>query len=77
MQRNLTMMTDLYQLTMMNGYFVNGTYKNTAVFDVFFRRKGQMNYAVSAGLSQVVDYIENLRFEKEDIEYLRSSTTAF
>lgn len=70
--RNLTMMTDLYQLTMMNGYFVNGTYKNTAVFDVFFRRKGQMNYAVSAGLSQVVDYIKNLRFEKADIEYLRS-----
>ena len=72
MERNLTMMTDLYQLTMMNGYFVNGTYKNTAVFDVFFRQKGQMNYAVSAGLTQAVDYINNLRFDKADIEYLRS-----
>lgn len=72
MERNLTMMTDLYQLTMMNGYFVNGTYKNTAVFDVFFRQKGQMNYAISAGLGQAVDYIENLKFSGEDIDYLRS-----
>lgn len=72
MQRNLTMMTDLYQLTMMNGYFVNGTYRHTAVFDVFFRQKGQMNYAISAGLGQAVDYIENLKFSGEDIDYLRS-----
>lgn len=72
MERNLTMMTDLYQLTMMNGYFVNGTYTNTAVFDVFFRQKGQMNYAVSAGLGQAVDYIEKLKFSGEDIDYLRS-----
>lgn len=72
MERNLTMMTDLYQLTMMNGYFADGTYKNKAVFDVFFRQKGQMNYAVSAGLSQAIDYIKNLRFTKEDIAYLQS-----
>lgn len=72
MERNLTMMTDLYQLTMMNGYFADGTYENTAVFDVFFRQKGQMNYAVSAGLSQAIEYIENLHFSAEDIEYLRS-----
>lgn len=72
MQRNLTMMTDLYQLTMMNGYFVNGTYRHTAVFDVFFRQKGQINYAISAGLGQAVDYIENLKFSGEDIDYLRS-----
>lgn len=72
MERNLTMMTDLYQLTMMNGYYKNGTGDRVAVFDVFFRQKGQMNYAVSAGLLQAVDYIQNLRFEKEDIEYLES-----
>ncbi len=68
--RNLTMMTDLYQLTMMNGYFLDGTYKNEAVFDLFFRSGAQLNYAVAAGLEQAVDYIKNLRFDKADVEYL-------
>lgn len=72
MPRNLTMMTDLYQLTMMNGYFLNGTYNSEAVFDVFFRPNGQINYAISAGLEQAIDYIKNLSFSKIDIEYLRS-----
>ena len=64
------MMTDLYQLTMMNGYFLDGTYKNEAVFDLFFRSGAQLNYAVAAGLEQAVDYIKNLRFDKADVEYL-------
>ncbi|MCI8459686.1 MAG: nicotinate phosphoribosyltransferase [Clostridia bacterium] len=70
--RNLTMMTDLYQLTMMNGYFIDGTYRNEAVFDVFFRANGQLNYAIAAGLEQAVDYIKKLSFGQEDLEYLRS-----
>ena len=51
--RNLTMMTDFYQLTMMNGYFLEGKARETAVFDVFFRQKSTMNYAVFAGLDQI------------------------
>ncbi len=70
--RNLTMMTDLYQLTMMNGYFIEGKAEQTAVFDVFFRQKDTMNYAVFAGLEQAIDYIENLHFSSDDIDYLRS-----
>lgn len=71
--RNLTMMTDLYQLTMMNGYFKNNMKDNVAVFDVFFRPLlNKSVYAVMAGLEQALEYIENLHFEKEDIEYLRS-----
>ncbi len=71
--RNLTMMTDLYQLTMMNGYFKNGMKDNVAVFDVFFRPLlNKSVYAVMAGLEQALEYIENLHFDKEDIEYLRS-----
>ena len=71
--RNLTMMTDLYQLTMMYGYFKAGKHKERAVYDLFFRRQGdETNYAVCAGLEQVIDLINNLRFEEEDIKYLRS-----
>lgn len=73
--RNLTMMTDLYQLTMMNGYFLKGKAEQQSVFDVFFRQKNTMNYAVYAGLDQAIDYIENLHFSREDIEYLRSLET--
>lgn len=73
--RNLTMMTDLYQLTMMNGYFLQGKAEQQSVFDVFFRQKNTMNYAVYAGLDQAIDYIENLHFSREDIEYLRSLET--
>jgi len=72
MKRNLTMLTDLYELTMMNGYFKSGIAECEAVFDLFFRQKGQINYAVAAGLQQAVEYIENLHFDEGDIEYLRS-----
>jgi len=69
--RNLTLMTDLYQLTMMQGYF-KANNRNVAVFDAFYRSnpcKG--GYAIFAGLEQVIDYIRNLRFTDGDIEYLR------
>lgn len=69
---NLTLMTDLYELTMMQGYFkTNST--ETVVFDVFYRKNPcDGGYAIVAGLDQVIDYIKNLRFSEEDISYLRS-----
>ncbi|MEG2540154.1 MAG: nicotinate phosphoribosyltransferase [Clostridia bacterium] len=69
---NLTMLTDLYQLTMMNGYKQCGLENNLAVFDIFYRGNGGFSYAVAAGLEQAIEYIENLHFQDEDIEYLRS-----
>lgn len=69
--RNLTLLTDFYELTMMNGYLKNGIADNEAVFDVFYRGGDKLNYAMAAGLEQVVDYIENLRFGNDEIEYLR------
>lgn len=71
--RNLTMMTDLYQLTMMYGYYKHGMYKNEAVFDLFFRSTREHSaYAVMSGTESVIDYINNLHFTDEDIDYLRS-----
>ena len=69
--RDLTLLTDLYQLTMMYGYSKNGQMNKQAVFDVFYRGIGN-NYAIACGLEQVVDYITNLKFSDEDIDYLRS-----
>lgn len=71
-KRNLTMMTDLYQLTMMYGYFKNHMAENEGIFDLFFRPRAQSSYAVMAGLESVVDYIKNLHFSEEDLAYLRS-----
>ncbi|MBE5732679.1 MAG: nicotinate phosphoribosyltransferase [Clostridiales bacterium] len=71
MSRNLTLLTDFYQLTMMNGYLKSGVANEIAVFDLFFRQKGQLTYAISAGLEQAIDYVQNLHFDEEDIEYLR------
>lgn len=69
--RNLTMLTDLYQLTMMYGYYKHDMMSDTAVFDVFFRRgAGESAYAIFAGLDQVIDLINNLGFNDEDVEYL-------
>ncbi len=71
--RNLTLMTDLYQLTMMYGYFKHSMRHNVAVFDLFFRQtRPNSAYAVMAGLETAVEYIKNLRFDEEDIVYLRS-----
>lgn len=72
-EQNYTMLCDFYQLTMGNGYLRSGHANCTAYFDLFFRRvpdKG--GYAICAGLEQVCNYIENLHFDEEDIEFLRS-----
>lgn len=71
--RNLTMMTDLYQLTMMSGYLYHGMEDHKACFDLFYRRRGDLlTYAVAAGLEQAIEYVQNLRFNEDDIAYLRS-----
>ncbi len=71
MGRNLTLLTDLYELTMMQGYFKNQK-KETAVFDAFYRSNPcGSGYSICAGLDQVIDFIRNLKFNKEDIDYLR------
>lgn len=69
---NLTLLTDLYQLTMMNGYHICKLDERRAVFDVFYRGNGGYSYAIAAGLEQAIDYILNLHFDETDIEYLRS-----
>ena len=73
--RNLTMLTDFYQLTMMDGYLSSGIHEEIATFDLFFRQRGQINYAVAAGLEQAIEYLKDLHFSAEDIEYLRSLNT--
>ena len=71
--RNLTMMTDLYQLTMMYGYYKCGMRDNLATFDMFYRSKdATTHYAIMAGVEQLVEYIENLHFDEDAIAYLRS-----
>lgn len=71
-KENLTMLTDFYELTMANGYLVNGMGDEIAYFDMFFRRVPDGGgYAIMAGVEQVVEYLKNLKFEKEDIEFLR------
>ncbi|GHV42132.1 nicotinate phosphoribosyltransferase [Clostridia bacterium] len=70
---NLTLLTDFYELTMMNGYLQSGMQSRRAVFDMFYRKNPSGNgYAIAAGLEQVIDYIENLKFSPEDIEYFAS-----
>ncbi len=69
--RNLTLLTDLYQLTMGQGYFSEGIHERLAVFDVFFRPNRLITYSVAAGMEQVAEYLGSLRFSKEDIAYLR------
>jgi nicotinate phosphoribosyltransferase len=72
---NLTLLTDFYELTMMQGYFRNPT-NQTVVFDMFYRTNPcGGSYAIAAGLEQVIEYIKNLRFSEEDVEYLRSLNT--
>ena len=72
-ERNITMMMDLYEMTMANGYFSDHHSGEQVTFDVFYRRNpDQGGFAIFAGLEQVVEYIENIHFGEEDIEYLRS-----
>lgn len=71
-QRNLTMLTDFYEITMANGYFLNGKCDTTVQFDMFFRNiPDNGGFAIMAGVEQLVEYLENLSFSDKDIEYLR------
>ena len=71
-EKNRTMLCEFYELTMGNGYFKCGYSERMTYFDVFFRSvpdKG--GFAIAAGLEQVIEYIQNLHFSKEDLAYLR------
>jgi nicotinate phosphoribosyltransferase len=71
-ERNLTMLTDFYEITMANGYFKNGFKDTVAYFDMFFRKvPDNGGFAIMAGVEQLVEYLRNLSFTKEDIDYLR------
>ena len=70
--RNLTLLTDLYELTMMQGYFREKDANETVIFDAFYRTNPDGNaFSICAGLEQVIDYVKNLHFDDADIEYLR------
>ena len=72
-QTNYTMLCDFYELSMANGYFQTPLKDCITYFDVFFRTiPDEGGFAITAGLEQVVNYIQNLTFTDEDIEYLRS-----
>ena len=69
--QNLTLLTDLYELTMMQGYF-NEQSNDTVIFDAFYRKNPSgSGYAIAAGLEQIIDYVKNLSFSYDDIDYLR------
>ncbi len=70
--RNLSLLTDLYQLTMGQGYFNEGRHEQLAVFDLFFRSNRLITYSVAAGFEQAAEYLKNFSFSEEDIAYLRS-----
>ena len=72
-ERNMTLLCDFYELTMSNGYFKCGIKDKTVYFDVFYRDNPDGGgYAIAAGLEQIVEYIRDLHFDGDDIEYLRS-----
>ena len=73
--QNLTLLTDLYELTMMQGYFESQA-NETVIFDVFFRENpNKGGYSVMAGLEQVIEYIKNLNFSYEDVDYRKGTRT--
>ena len=70
---NLVLLTDMYELTMMQGYYQEKDVNETVIFDMFYRQNPCGNgYAIMAGLAQVIEYINNLHFSSSDISYLRS-----
>ena len=74
MGKNLSMLTDFYELTMGNGYFANGYRDTIAYFDMFFRHvPNNGGFGIMAGVQQLVDYLKALTFTEEDIRYLRST----
>jgi nicotinate phosphoribosyltransferase len=73
MTLNMTLLTDLYQLTMVGGYYLLGKKDQRASFDYFFRKiPEEGGFCVAAGLEQLIDYIENIQFSPGDIDYLES-----
>lgn len=71
-KRNISMMMDFYEMTMASGYFKNNCTDSKAAFDVFYRRNpDQGGFAIFAGLEQVIEYLENIHFDDEDIDYFR------
>lgn len=72
-ERSLTLLCDFYELTMARGYYSSQVKNKIAYFDVFFRRVPDGGgYAIAAGLEQIIEYIKSLKFENDDIEYLRT-----
>ena len=72
-QRNISMMMDFYEMTMANGYFKSQGNERKVVFDVFYRKNpDQGGYSIFAGLEQILDYVEQMHFTSEDVDYLRS-----
>lgn len=72
-KRNLTMLADFYEFTMANGYFEKGMEDKIAYFDMFFRTiPDGGGFAIMAGVEQLIEYLKNLRFSNDDIEYFRS-----
>ena len=70
--RNLTMLTDFYELTMMAGYLDNEVSETPVVFDLFYRKNPDNGgYVIATGLEQVIEYINNLHFDQEDLDYLK------
>ena len=75
-ERNLTMLMDFYQLTMSNGYLVNGLGDKQVFFEMFYRKNpDEAGFAIVAGLEQLIEYIENLKFTEEDVQFLREQDT--
>ncbi len=70
--RNLTLLTDLYQLTMGYGFYRQNKHEEEVVFDLFFRKNALITYSLSAGLQQATEYLLDWHFDEEDIAYLRS-----
>ena len=70
--RNLTLLTDLYQLTMGYGFYKHNKHEEEVVFDLFFRKNALITYSIAAGLEQAREYLLNWHFDEEDIAYLRS-----
>ena len=71
--RNLTLLTDLYQLTMLNGYYEKNIHEDIVVFDMFFRKNAcNGGYTIICGIEQLVEYINDLHFADDDLKYLKS-----
>ena len=72
-RHNLSMLMDLYQLTMANSHFLDGRGENIATYDVFYRTNPDNGgFAIFGGLEQVLTYLESLHFDEQDLEYLKS-----